>query len=92
MLKMRAGVSDGAHCALVWILQFVPATISVSAVQSKWSWDQGGCCCGGDVSISPRLSWVEFAVFVICGILLWSEPGVGKTAALPSRTDEYGSS
>lgn len=35
---------------------------------------------------------VEFAAFVICGILLWSEPGVGNTPGLPSRTDEYRSS
>lgn len=64
----------------VGFCKFVPTMISVSAVQSNWSWDQGGCCGGRDVGISPRLSWVEFAVFVICGILLWSEPGVGKSS------------
>lgn len=26
------------------------------------------------VGISPRRSWVEFAVFVIWGVLVWSEP------------------
>lgn len=92
LLKIRAGVSDGAQSALGWILRLVPAMISVSAVQSNWSWDQGGCCGGGNVGISPRVIWVELAVFMICGILLWSEPGVGKTAPLPNRTDEYQSS
>lgn len=28
---------------------------------------------------------VEFAAFVICGILLWSEPGVGKYTRLTQQ-------
>lgn len=35
LLKIRAGVSDGAHCTLGCILRFAPAMISVSAVQNN---------------------------------------------------------
>lgn len=46
----------------------------------------------GDVGIGPRLSWLEFAVFVICGILVWSEPVEESTAPLPGKMDVYWSS
>lgn len=87
-----AGISDGADCALGRIWRLVPAMVSVSGSIEQLVSGSGRVLWQGDVGISPGLSWVGFAVFMICGILVWSEPVGEKTAPLPGKMDVYWSS
>lgn len=62
-------LSGRSHRAAVW-----RPVDSARASAEQLALGSGRGLWWGGVGISPRRSWVEFAVFMICGVLVWSAP------------------